>query len=214
MNQQQPPRLTSFYRSYLNHHRTREFVDLTARYYNENTLLRMTDAETTDTRRAAAMALGLLGSYRANAVLGKMLKDSDRSVRLLAEGSIKSVWTREGDEEQRQGLYCILRLIGRMQYGEAVHYANVFLDVFPFLIEARNQRAIALFAMKDFGNSIADSEIVLDMNPYHFGAAIGMGHAYLQLHNKERAVGCFQQALDINPNLESVRRRLEMLSVK
>ncbi|MDR3232061.1 MAG: tetratricopeptide repeat protein [Planctomycetaceae bacterium] len=213
MYQKQIPRLTAFYRSYLNHHRTREFVDLTARYYNEAALLCLTGAENTDTRRAAALALGLLGTYQANTALGKLLKDSDRSVRLLAEGSIKSVWTREGSEEQRQGLYSILRQIGELQYGEALRTANNLLDTHPFLIETRNQRAIALFALKDFENSIADSEIVLDLNPYHFGAAVGMGHAYLQLNNKEQAVACFQRALDINPNLETIRRRLGMLTV-
>jgi tetratricopeptide (TPR) repeat protein len=211
---QMPPRLTSFYRSYLAHHRTREYVDLTARYYNEASLCRLTCAENTETRRAAVTALGFLGTYQSNGVLGKRLKDSDRSVRLLAEGSIKSVWMRDGNAEQRRELYNILNLIGTMHYGEAVRCANNLLDMYPFLVEARNQRAIALFAVKDFENSIADNEIVLDLNPYHFGAAVGMGHAYLQLNNKELAIACFQQALGINPNLENLRHRLEVLLVR
>jgi tetratricopeptide (TPR) repeat protein len=161
-----------------------------------------------ETRRAAALMLGFVGTGQANDVLGRLLKDDDRSVRLIAESSLKSVWSREGSKEQRQKLYLVMRLVATQEYGEAISHANVLLDEFPFYVEARNQRAIALFALKKFEQSIEDNRIVLDLNPYHFGAAIGMGHAYLQLRDKLQAIECFQQALTINPNLETIRGHL------
>jgi len=179
--------------------------------YDESTLIRLTESVCVNTRRAAALTLGFIGTYVANNSLGILLKDRDRSVRLIAEGSLKMVWSRDGSEEHRQQLYFVMRLISEHRFGEAVQRANILLDEFPDYVEARNQRAIALFALKKFTDSIEDSRAVLDLNLYHFGAAIGMGHAYLQLRDQTSAIECFQQALSINPNLDSVRRHLERL---
>jgi tetratricopeptide (TPR) repeat protein len=203
------PRLTSFYLEYLQHHDASQLIVQTARYYTQTTLLRLTTSQKVETRRAAALVLGFVGTYRANRTLGQLLVDDDRSVRLLAESSLKNVWSRDGSEEHRHELHQIMRLIAHQNYHEAVRRANNLLDEFPLFAEARNQRAIALFALGEFQDSIEDSAIVLDLNPYHFGAAIGMGHAYLQLKNKELAIASFQHALAINPNLETIRRHID-----
>jgi len=208
----QQPRLTTFYRAYLKKQDTRSYINQVMQYYDESTLIRLTLAECKETRRAAALTLGFVGTYQANDSLGRLLKDRDRTVRLIAENSVKAVWFRDGSEEHRQALYAVMRLIATQKFGEAVRQANVLLDDFPHYAEARNQRAIALFALEKFEEAIEDSRIVLDLNPYHFGAMIGMGHSYLQLQDQLSAVECFQQALAINPNLESVRRHLDRLT--
>ncbi|MDR0328274.1 MAG: tetratricopeptide repeat protein [Planctomycetaceae bacterium] len=204
--------MTTLYLAYLQKHDTRSFIDQVVQHYDESTVIRLTKASCTETRRAAALALGMMGTYQANVPLGRLLKDPDRTVRLIAETSVKAVWSREGSEEQRQQLYNVMRLIAAQNFGEAVSQANVLLDESPLYAEARNQRAIALFALKKFEESIEDSRLVLELNPYHFGAAIGMGHAYSYLQDQASAIECFQQALAINPNLESVRRHLNSLT--
>ena len=205
------PRLASFFVDYLNDHDMAAFVDQVCRYYSQSTLIRLASSVQVDTRRAVALVLGFVGTYEVNSVLGNMLRDPDRSVRLYAEGSIKSVWPRDGIEGHRQQLCEIMRQIGNQRFADAVSLANNLLDENPLFAEARNQRAIALFALGEYQDAIEDGEIVLDLNPYHFGAAIGMGHAFLQLKEKDSAVVCFQHALQINPNLESVRRHLERI---
>ncbi len=205
------PRLTSFYLDYLQDHDTGRLIDRAAQCYTQSTLIRLTDSSLLDTRRAAALVLGLVGTYYANAALGRLLRDSDRSVRLLAENSIKNIWPRDGEAEQRHALSEIMRHISLQDFEEAVRLSNILLEERPLFAEARNQRAIALFALGEFQDSIEDSAIVLDLNPYHFGAAIGMAHAYLQLGHRELAVYSFQHALRINPNLETVRRHLDRI---
>jgi len=202
------PRLTTFYLDYLQQPDTARLVEQAVKYYGQPALLRLTASTQVETRRAVALVLGLVGTYEANAFLGRLLHDEDRSVRLLAENSIKNVWPRDGSKEQRHELREIMRLIAEQQFGEAVRVANNLLETTPLFAEARNQRAIALFALEEFQDALEDSAIVLDLNPFHFGAAIGMGHAYLQVKNKELAIMCFRHALQINPNLESVRRHL------
>ena len=204
-------RLASFYLGYLKNHDMTTFVDQVGRYYSQATLVRLASSHQVDTRRAVALILGFVGTYEVNPILGTLLHDPDRSVRLLAEGSIKSVWPRYGIDEHRQQLREVMRLIGDQQFTDAVRSANNLLDEDPLFAEARNQRAIALFALGEYQDALEDGEIVLDLNPYHFGAAIGMGHAYLQLDERDSAVVCFQHALQINPSLESIRRHLERI---
>ena len=48
-------------------------------------------------------------------------------------------------------------------------------------------------------------------NPYHFGALSGYGMIYLELDQPAKALDYFQQALGVNPNLESIRQTVEML---
>lgn len=205
-------RLTGFYLEYLHRHDTARLVEQVSKYYEEPTLWRLADSSDVETRRALSLILGFVGTYESNPVLGRLLHDEDRSVRLLAENSIKNVWPRDASEVHRHELCEIMRLIQSQEFDEAVQKANILLEEAPLFAEARNQRAIALFALGEFQDSIEDSAIVLDLNPLHFGAAIGMGHAYLQLDNKELAVFCFQHALKINPNLESVRRHLARIA--
>jgi len=210
----QSPLLNTFYLTYRQRHDARTFINQTMQHYNESSLIRLTGALCAETRRAAALMLGFVGTYQANDALGRLLRDCDRSVRLIAESSLKLVWTRDGAEEQRQQLNHIMRLIADQEYGEAVRQANVLLDAYPFYAEAINQRAIALFALKQFEKSLEDCLAVLDLNPYHFGAAIGIGHAYLQLHDTSQAIEYFRLALTINPNLDKVRSHLERLMLK
>ena len=204
----------SLYRAYRQQHDTRAFIEQTMLHHNEASLIRLTGAICVETRRAATLMLGFVGTYQeSNDVLGRLLKDSDRIVRLIAEISLKSVWARDGSKEHRQALYQVMRYIAIQKYGEAVHHANVLIGECPFYAEAINQRAISQFALKKFWESIKDSRAVLDLNPYHFGAAIGMGHAYLQLRDKSQAIESFRIALSINPNLDKVRHHLERLEL-
>lgn len=211
MNPTELPLLTVFYLDYLQGLDLTRFIDKTAQCYTQGTICRLADAQKVDTRRAVALILGFVGTYASNKTLGKLLTDRDRSVCLLAESSIKSIWPRDGSDEQRHCLHEIMRHVAAQDYPEAVRLANILLEEAPLFAEARNQRAIALFALGQFQESIDDSAIVLDLNPYHFGAAIGMGHAYIQLSDKEIAAMCFQHALKINPHLESVHRHLERI---
>jgi tetratricopeptide (TPR) repeat protein len=65
--------------------------------------------------------------------------------------------------------------------------------------------------MGEYQKSLADCDEVMKRNPYHFGALSGYGMIYLQLDQPAKALDYFQQALKVNPNLESVNETVEML---
>jgi tetratricopeptide (TPR) repeat protein len=144
-------------------------------------------------------------------VLGRALNDDDRGVRIAAENGIRSLWCRDGNEEHRHRLGMVIRLNAAKQYEEAIEHAGELIEDAPGFAEVWNQRAIAKFALRRFESAIADCRQVLELNPYHFGAAAGMGQCFAQQRDFGGALDCFRKALRLNPNLEGVRSNIAHL---
>jgi len=81
----------------------------------------------------------------------------------------------------------------------------------PEAAEAWNQRAISLFAQGDCWHAVCDCREALELNRYHFVAAMGMANCYLQLQETSAALEAFRRALRINPDLERVRLQITSL---
>jgi tetratricopeptide (TPR) repeat protein len=179
--------------------------------YTPGTLERLVEHDSVEVRRGAVLALGFLGDYRINAALGRALQDEDRTVRSLAEDSIRNVWTRDGAEKERRELGLIIRLISAQQYEPAIRRATRLLERAAWFAEVWNQRAIANFSLGRYEEAIRDCRQALEINPYHFAAAAGMGQAYLELGGRASALESFRRALRLNPDLEAVRVQVARL---
>ena len=103
---------------------TASFLSQVSESYGPGTLQRLARHAEREVRRAAVLALGLLGDYEANHTLGCALLDNDRTVRTLAENAIRTIWTRAGDQRQRQELGVIIRLNAAQQHKEAIVRAS------------------------------------------------------------------------------------------
>jgi tetratricopeptide (TPR) repeat protein len=181
--------------------------------YNEGTLLRLLDASHSQTRQAAALALGLCGSMVSNRTLAGMLHDDDPAVRQMASEAMWSIWFRAGTPEQNQELQ---RLIGLAASEE--NDPDTILAGFDALLkeagdfaEVYNQRAIFFAKRGEFAKSIKDCERVLKLNPHHFGAAGGMAQGYLKQRKLRAALRAYRRSFRINPNLDGVRQAIQSL---
>ena len=206
------PRIVALYQEYLDDHDSAGFISKVSQSYTQGTLQRLTEHESPPVRRAAVLALGFAGDYEANAAMGCALLDEDRTVRMLAENGIRNVWTRAGTEEQRRQLAVVVRLNSARHYQEALERATELIAQSPWFAEAWNQRAVARFALGHYAESIRDCHQALEINPYHFAAAAGMGHAYLELDNPVSALESFRRALRLNTGLEGVRAQVARLT--
>ena len=205
------PRLVIFYVKYIDNNDTAAFISNVSRYYTVGTLERLASSDRVEVRRSAALALGFLGDQECDPTFLRLLRDDDNTVRMIAENGMRSIWTRAGSDANRQMLRVVLRLIMAKQYEEAIAKATELIEHAPKFAEAWNQRAIAHFALKQYRFAIEDGTRALKLNRRHYAAAIGVGHAYLFLGNITRTIEFFQLALDINPNLISVRDNLSKL---
>ncbi|MEX2016822.1 MAG: tetratricopeptide repeat protein, partial [Candidatus Hydrogenedentales bacterium] len=139
------------------------------------------------------------------------LHDDDRGVRIIAENGIRELWQRDGSEAQRQQLRVVAHRNASRRYVDAAELASALVEEAPWFAEAWNQRAIALFHLDHYAASAGDCHQALELNPYHFGAAVGMAHCYLELNDAFAALENLRRALRLNPGLEGVRAQVDFL---
>lgn len=205
------PALLEFYQQYSIDQEAAPFIQRVSQRYTSGTLERLAASSSREMRRAAIAALGFVGGYESNDLLGLALTDVDRKVRMLAESGIRALWRRQGTDEQQRRLGLAIRANELQRYKEAARTATELLDDASHLSEAWNQRAIAYYCLAHYPESISDCRMALDLNPYHFGAAGGMGQCQVQLGDLQAALESFRQALAINPNLEGIRANVNYL---
>jgi tetratricopeptide (TPR) repeat protein len=81
----------------------------------------------------------------------------------------------------------------------------------PDFAEALNQRAIIYFRMKQYEDSIADCQRALDLNPWHFGAQVGMAQSFMKMKKHRSALKAFRNTLKIHPRMEGVADAIRTL---
>lgn len=176
--------------------------------YTEGTLGRLLVDDDTRTRRAAALALGLVGTMQSNQPLAGRLRDDDPLVQRLASDALWEVWFRGGSTEENWSLQQAVR----ESEPEAIKAAlDDLVDRAPHFAEAWNQRAIWYFKHAMYSKAVADCEVVMRLNPVHFGAAAGMGQCFLKMKKPRAALRAFRQALDINPTLDHLHDTIRAL---
>jgi tetratricopeptide (TPR) repeat protein len=202
------PVLERLYCEYLETENTAAFMRGVSERYLLSTLARLAAGGRHVSRRAAVMAVGFLGDYSHNRVLGEALRDRDRGVRLLADSGIRQLWRRCGSGAQRARLARVCRMNQNNQFHETIEEATALIDEAAWVPEAWNQRAVAHFALRRYEDAANDCHQTLELNAYHFGAAVGMAHCYLELEEPLAALEQFRRALMLNPDLEDVRGQI------
>ena len=177
----------------------------------EDALAALADRGDVETRRRAALTLADAGTMADAPALLAALRDPDARVRVLAERALWEVWSRSGIEEVDD----LLRAgIVEMQHGQLEASLDTFSEVIrrrPDFAEGWNKRATVYYLVGEYRKSAADCDEVLKRNPAHFGALSGYGMIWLRLDEPARALERFEQALAVNPNLDSVRETIEGL---
>jgi tetratricopeptide (TPR) repeat protein len=176
--------------------------------YTEGTLLRLLEVGDVSARRAAVYALGLLGSLPVNESLARCLHDPDEETTRLATDALWSLWFRGDDPAHSDALHRLVRL---EDMEKLLAGLDNLIRQAPRFAEAYNQRALAHFRLRHYDRSAADCEMVLKLNPHHFGAQAGLGQCWLQMRRHRAALRAFRVALRINPRLEGVAEAVRVL---
>jgi len=205
------PLLDRLYLRYLDDENSAGFITAVSSHYALSTLERLATCGQYLARRGAVLALSYLSDVRSGPVLARALHDSDRVVRVLAENGLFELWSRDGTESQQQQLRIVVRLNDAQQFEEAYVRALQLIEEAPQFAEAWNQRAIACYRLGQYEDAANDCHQTLELNPYHFAAALGMAHCYLDLEEGQAALDCFRRAFDLNPNLDSIQSQIEYL---
>lgn len=206
------PRLMEYFDDYLIHARADEFAARVDKVYTQGTLQRLVTHPVAQVRMAAITALGMIGDYDSNHVLGMALLDEMRAIRTAADEAIRRVWMKAGTTQHRRRLAALVRLNTGRHYQAAMQLAAELAHEAPELAEVWHQWATACFYSDRYEEAVRYCHEALELNPYHFAAAALMGQAYLKVSNQVGALDSFRRALRLNPDLEGVRVYVAKLS--
>ena len=128
-----------------------------------------------------------------------LLKNSiKRSDALIAENSLWHMWTSSNHVDVacllREGVACLKR--GKRDTAKQLFHQITLVD--PLFAEAHNKLA-ALNSGVDTHEVMIRAKKCLELNPYHFGAYTGLGLAYEQQGDIDKAIHSFKRALHIHP---------------
>ena len=177
----------------------------------EEALKALADTGSVDSRRQGARALGETGLMADLPKLAAALRDADPLVREVAESAMWQVWSRSGDATIDRLFATGLEQMQARQGDEAVDTFSEIIRRRPEFAEGWNKRATVYYLLGEYKKSLADCDEVMKRNPYHFGALSGYGMIYMQLDQPATALEYFEQAVRVNPNLESTRQTIEIL---
>lgn len=127
------------------------------------------------------------------------LKNPDAIVREQATRRIWRLWF------QQKGIYGLEKIdysqklidIGELATAEEV--LTSLIQAQPDFAEAWNRRAFLYYSIGNYQKSLADCQMVVQLNPVHFGALHGMGLCWAALGKYAEAIQAFQKALVIQP---------------
>lgn len=206
-----PPLLQQLYERYLKDGDCPTFVKEASRRYTVGTLEKLALSADPKARQAAVMALGFLGDYHSNPILGQLIRDGDPVVRSFAEQAIRRNWFRVGTEPEQRELLRLERLNLTSEFQTVVRRSTRLIESNPELAEAWHQRATAHFHLLRFTDSIKDGFQTLIRNPFHYPAAIELGNGFLEINDVYNAIESYKRALSIHPGLTFLRAQINFL---
>ncbi len=148
---------------------------------------------------------------RLDALFERLRSGGDELALLQAESQIWEIWYQSGSDEVDALMLEAAALVdaGELAAAEAI-YTRV-IDAKPDFSEGWNRRATVRFYLRDFEGSLADIESTLRLEPRHFGAIWGLGMILGRQQEFERAIEAFERLLEIKPNAQDARPRIELL---
>ncbi len=127
------------------------------------------------------------------------LKNPDATIREQATRKIWRIWF------QQKGIYGLekidhsQKLLDAGEIADAEFVLTKLVKEQPDFAEAWNRRAFLYYSIGNYQKSLEDCQMVIQINPVHFGALHGMGLCYAALREYSQAIQAFQKALKIQP---------------
>jgi tetratricopeptide (TPR) repeat protein len=138
----------------------------------------------------------------------KLLHSTDPDIRDEATQRLWQVFYGEAGSEAELRVLQADQAMESGQYEQARMWLDALVADFPSFAEGWNRRATLRHLRREYADSLADCEVVVRLQPSHFGAWHGMGLNYMALGKYIEAIAAFKRALEIQPFGEANRRLL------
>ncbi len=127
------------------------------------------------------------------------------------EHAIWEIWLTSEDDAVNALMSEGVAAMQRRDFVTALRSFDSMVVLAPDFAEGWNKRATVHYLIGAYENSLEDIVRTLNLEPRHFGALSGRGLILQDLGRSEEALGAFEAALDLNPQLPGARFNAEAL---
>ncbi|QDT57920.1 Tetratricopeptide repeat protein [Stieleria bergensis] len=187
------------------------FASEVDRHYSPETLARLLCDGDMEQRRAAGIALGILGDASLLEVIGRAMSDQDRGVRMVAEDSFRAIMVRSAAPVHQQRLLRAMHLIDGGNFSAAMPILRTLIAQCPSYAEAHYQLGLCLHATKDYQQAIECYTQCLWRCRYHFTAWQSIGRCEIARKRIPAAIKALSRCITINPHCDNARLQLRTL---
>jgi tetratricopeptide (TPR) repeat protein len=143
----------------------------------------------------------------------RLAKAQDRDEARGLAGAIERVWSRSGSDTADLLMERVNALFRQKDFKIARDMLDRLTEIEPQWSEVWSRRATTRFMDRDYAGAMEDLAQVLRIEPRHFMALVGVGTILEREENKAQALRVFRRALEINPQLNEIRSKVEKLTI-
>jgi tetratricopeptide (TPR) repeat protein len=127
------------------------------------------------------------------------------------EGEIQRRFHKSGSDTADLLFSWALKTFEQKNYAMSLDVLDQVIMLKPDFAEAWNKRATVHYMLDDYSESLSDIRQALLLEPRHFGALSGLGIILDASGRKPDALKALRRALEINPQMEQVKKTVERL---
>ena len=134
--------------------------------------------------------------------INQLLQDLKNPSEAVRNQATQELWHMWFQQKGAYGLELIERSQVLLEAGEINQAEAVLTELIndqPDFAEAWNRRAFLYYTIAQYKKSLDDCQMVINLNPVHFGALHGLGLCYAALRDYSAAIQAFRRALEIQP---------------
>ncbi len=147
-------------------------------------------------------------------LFGQLHKADNAKAAEAIEKAIWQLWAQSGSPTADALLQQATRAMNESAYPVALRILDTIVEIKPDFAEAWNKRATVHYLERRFDKSLEDIEVVLDLEPRHFGALSGLGMIRREMGDERAALKAFRRVLVIHPNLKRAKRAVKELETE
>ncbi|MEX3010356.1 hypothetical protein [Hoeflea sp. TYP-13] len=133
------------------------------------------------------------------------------SARRIAD-RIWAEWRKSDSATANQLMEWANDAIRDKRYFTALDLLDQITVLMPDFAEGWNRRATLHFIMNNHAKSMADIHVVLQLEPRHFGALMGMASILSAAGSDKAALGTYLKVLEVYPAMREAQKRVGELS--
>jgi tetratricopeptide (TPR) repeat protein len=146
----------------------------------------------------------LTRAQQIDALLETLKTTKDDAVAVKAENSLAGLWLQSDSATVDLMMHWVSAAMTSKNYPLALDYLDRILTLKPDYAEGWNARATVYFLNNDYSRALFDLDQVLKIEPRHFDALAGLGAVLREMGKDREALAVFEQALALDPHLDSV----------